>query len=103
MQLSIYKVCCSKQFPSLFSLPRACPCCILCALYVKTAARRRALVGTTAHLLSFLTLCAMPRHQDLGESAPGPRAGLVISPLSTRRCVDIMVASGYYMSTDDEE
>jgi len=27
----------------------------------------------------------------------------VISPLSTRRCVDIMVASGYYMSTDDEE
>ena len=34
-------------------------------------------VGTTAHLLSSLALCATPRHQDLGESAPGPRAGLV--------------------------
>ena len=31
------------------------------------------------------------------------RAVQFISPLSTRRCVDIMVASGYYMSTDDEE
>ena len=37
-----YKVCCSKQFP--LCLPQACPCCILCATCVKTAARIRALV-----------------------------------------------------------
>ena len=34
-----YKVCCSKQFPALFSLPQACPCCMLCTICVKNAAR----------------------------------------------------------------
>ena len=34
-----YKVCCSKQFPTLFSLPQACPCCMLCTICVKNAAR----------------------------------------------------------------
>ena len=34
-----YKVCRSKQFPTLFSLPQACPCCMLCTICVKNAAR----------------------------------------------------------------
>jgi len=40
-----YKVCCSKQFPTLFSLPQACPCCMLCAICVKNAARDELLSG----------------------------------------------------------
>ena len=36
---NFYKVYCSQQFPSSFSLPRACPCCMLCATCVKNVAR----------------------------------------------------------------
>ena len=37
-------------------------------------------------------------------SLPNGRAvQFSIGPLSTRRCVDTMVTSGYYMSTGDEE
>ena len=50
--------------------------CILLYLYVPKAPDASSLCFFFL-AISLICCCAMPCHQDLGESAPGPRAGLV--------------------------
>ena len=51
--------------------------CILLYLYVPKAPDASSLCFFFL-AISLICCCAMPCHQDLGESAPGPRAGLVV-------------------------
>ena len=88
-----YKVCCSKQFPSLFSLPQACPCCILCAICVKNAARDELLyllsLDSTRirfHLLA--VLCILPSFPNFAKLDGVSKRWVIRISVTSRRPSD---------------